>query len=155
MSVKEVVEVMDKKTMRNWTAEGTDLFCSIFLDLVIKFMLTLERKVLKKAATKEVFEAILEELKTTSMEDHSKLWRESCWKVKSHWKEIERQKNGSGLTGTQDQTWYQILNPVLRDTNQGMDGICSNTADASLSDFFRQEEKNKEVDEGEGESDAF
>ena len=69
MSVKDVVEVMDKKTMRNWTAEGTDLFCSIFLDLVIKFMLTLERKVLKKAATKEVFEAILEELKTTSMEE--------------------------------------------------------------------------------------
>ena len=57
------------------------------------------------------------------------------------------------MTGAQDQIWYQILNPVLRDTNQGMDGICSNTADASLSDFFRQEEKNKEVDEGEGESD--
>ena len=42
---------------------------------------------------------------------------------------------------------------MLRDTNQGMDGIWSNTGDASLSDFFWQEEKNKEVDEGEGESD--
>ena len=34
-----------------------------------------------------------------------------------------------------------------------MDGICSNPADTSLSGFFRQKEENKEVDEGEGESD--
>ena len=37
MSVKEVVEVMEKKTAKNWTA-----------DPVIKFMLTLEQKTLKK-----------------------------------------------------------------------------------------------------------
>ena len=82
VSVKEVVEAMDKKTMRNWTAEGTKLFCSIFLDLVIKFMLTLERKVLKKAATKEVFEAILEELKTTSMEEPFKILKGKLLKGK-------------------------------------------------------------------------
>ena len=37
MSVKEVVEVMEKKTAKNWTA-----------DPVIQFMLTLEQKTFKK-----------------------------------------------------------------------------------------------------------
>ena len=52
VSVKEVVEVIEKKATRNWTAEETNLFCSILLDPVTTFMLTLERKALKKAATK-------------------------------------------------------------------------------------------------------
>ena len=52
-------------------------------------------------------------------------------------KETERQeKNTSGLTGAQDPIQFQILNPVLSDTNDGMDGIFSNPADASLSIFF-------------------
>ena len=54
-------------------------------------------------------------------------------------------KNGSGLTEAQDPTRFQNLNAVLSDTNEGMDGICSNLVDTSLSDFFRQEEENKEV----------
>ena len=54
-------------------------------------------------------------------------------------------KNGSDLTEAQDPTRFQNLNPVLSDTNEGMDGICSNLVDTSLSDFFRQEEENKEV----------
>ena len=33
-----------------------------------------------------------------------------------------------------------------------MNGVCSNLADTSSSKFFRQEEQNKEVDKGEGES---
>ena len=53
---------MEKKKTRNWTAEKTNLFCSILADPVTKFILTLERRVFKKAATKEVFEVILEEL---------------------------------------------------------------------------------------------
>ena len=40
----------------------------------------------------------------------------------------------------------------LSNTNEGMDGVCSNLADTSSSKFFRQEEQNKEVDKGEGES---
>ena len=60
--------------------------------------------------------------------------------------ELERQeKNGPGLTGAQDLTWFQILNPVLNDTNEGMEGISSKPADTSLSDFFRQEEENKQI----------
>ena len=57
----------------------------------------------------------------------------------------DKKKNGSGLTEAQDPTRIQILNPVLSDTNEGTDGICSNLVDTSLSDFFRQEEENKEV----------
>ena len=38
---------------------------------------------------------------------------------------VERQeKNGSGLTGVQDMTWFQISNPVLSHTNEGTNGIC-------------------------------
>ena len=80
---------MEKKTTRNWTAEETNLFCSILADLVTTFIFTLEQN--------------------TNFEHH------------------------------------------VSDTNEGMDGICSNSADTLLSDFFRQEgEENKEVDEGEG-----
>ena len=40
--------------------------------------------------------------------------------------------------------------PVLSKPNEGMDGICSNPADALLSDFVRrEEEENKEVHEAE------
>ena len=39
--------------------------------------------------------------------------------------EVERlEKIASGLTGVQDPTWSQILNPVLSHSNDGMDGIC-------------------------------
>ena len=66
--------------------------------------------------------------------------------------EVERQeKIGSGLAGAQDLTWFQVLNPS--DTNEVINGICSNHADTSLSDYFRlEEEGNKEADEGERKS---
>ena len=57
------------------------------------------------------------------------------------------------MTGAQDPAWFKVLNSLLSDTNEVMDGICSNTADTSLSVFFPQEEENKEVDEDEAESD--
>ena len=62
VSLNKVAEAMEKKTTRNRTAEETNLFCSILTDPVTRFMFTLERKVSKKAPTKEIFEAILEEL---------------------------------------------------------------------------------------------
>ena len=43
------------------------MFCSILADSVTKFMLTLEQKALKKAAMKEVFEAIIKKLNTAFM----------------------------------------------------------------------------------------
>ena len=52
MSVKEVLEAMEKKTTRNWTAEQTNLFCTILTVPVNKFMLTLEQIVLKKLPQK-------------------------------------------------------------------------------------------------------
>ena len=41
-----------------------------------------------------------------------------------------QEKNGSGLAGAQDLTWSLVLNLVLSDTDEEMDGICSNPADA-------------------------
>ena len=140
-----------------WTAEETNLFCSILADLVTKFMLILERKAVKKVATKEVFEAITEELKTAFIEEPFKTLNEKSLKGKESLnldiKKLHRKynnlkqqwKNDSGLTKAQDPTWFHILNPVSSNTNEGMDGIWSNPADTLLSNFFRQEEENKEV----------
>ena len=68
VSIKEVVEAMEKKTTRNWTAEETTLSCLILADPVTKFMLTSIEKT-ENAATKEVFETTLEEVKTGFMEE--------------------------------------------------------------------------------------
>ena len=54
----------------------------ILADPVTKFMFTLEQKALKKAATKEAFEAILEELKTGFMEEPFKTLNEKSLKGK-------------------------------------------------------------------------
>ena len=140
-----------------WTAEETNLFCSILADPVTKFMLILERKAVKKVTTKEVFEAITEELKTAFIEEPFKTLNEKSLKGKESLnldiKKLHRKynnlkqqwKNDSGLTKAQDPTWFHILNPVSSNTNEGMDGIWSNPADTLLSNFFRQEEENKEV----------
>ena len=40
------------------------------------------------------------------------------------------------MTGVQDMTWFQISNPVLSDTNEGMNGICWKPADTSLVIIF-------------------
>ena len=70
--MKEVVEVMEKKTTRNSTAQETNFF----------FLLTLERKILKRAATKEVFDAILKQLKTAFMEESFKTLNEKSLQCK-------------------------------------------------------------------------
>ena len=53
----------EKKGARNRTSIETNQFCSILADPVNRFMITLERKALKKASSKVVFEEVLEELK--------------------------------------------------------------------------------------------
>ena len=54
---------------RNWTKEETELFCEVLVDPVNNFLETLEKKALKKSSTKEVFEAILDELKTEMLKE--------------------------------------------------------------------------------------
>ena len=53
---------MAEKEARNWTSIETKQFCSILAHPVNPFMITLERKALKKAS-KVVFEEVLEEFK--------------------------------------------------------------------------------------------
>ena len=59
----------EKKEGRNWTSIETDQFCSILADPLNQFMITLERKELKKVSTKVVFEEVLEELKKSFQEE--------------------------------------------------------------------------------------
>ena len=59
----------EKKEGRNWTPIETNQFCSILADPLNQFMITLERKELKKVSTKVVFEEVLEELKKSFQEE--------------------------------------------------------------------------------------
>ena len=59
----------EKKEGRNWTSIETNQFCSILADPLNQFMITLERKELKKVSTKVVFEEVLEELKKIFQEE--------------------------------------------------------------------------------------
>ena len=54
------------KRERNWTDLETEAFCDILADPEFSFSTTLETKVLKKQANKEVFEEIRIHLKTSS-----------------------------------------------------------------------------------------
>ena len=62
---------MDQKsTSRNWTADETNMFCEILIDPINNFMvITLEKKALKKSSTKEVFEAVAEEMREALKEE--------------------------------------------------------------------------------------
>ena len=60
---KKVCKVLDPtkevREVRNWTKDETELFCNVVADPINNFVATLEKKALKKASTKEVFEDIL------------------------------------------------------------------------------------------------
>ena len=62
----------EKKEARNWTSTEINQFCSILADPLNQFMMTLEKKELKKVSTKVVFEEVLEELKKSFLEESLK-----------------------------------------------------------------------------------
>ena len=74
----EVTKVMAKTPGRNWTIAETNLFCSVLVDPLNQFMISLEKKALKKSSTKEVFEEILKELKKTMDEEPFKTINEEA-----------------------------------------------------------------------------
>ena len=53
------------------------------------------------------------------------------------------------MTGAQDPAWFKVLNSLLSDTNEVMDGICSNTADTSLSSRMDEEDNIDTLENGE------
>ena len=77
---------------RNWTSEETKLFCEILVDPVNNFMVTLERKALKKASTREVFESVLEELQTALEEPSFKEKKQEIFILKEKIKKGEQKK---------------------------------------------------------------
>ena len=148
----------EKKGARNWTLNETNQFCSISADSGERFMITLERKVLKKqfqkvASTKVVFEEALEELKKRFQEERLKSLNGEALKkkktselqldvknlrvkynsIKQQWRKLrDRQKHGSGLAPTKYPDWFEIIKPVLSDTNQTKDNNCSHPKDLSM-----------------------
>jgi len=44
--------------------------------------------------------------------------------IKQQWRKIrDKQKNGSGLSASKIPEWFEIVNPVLADTNQTMENM--------------------------------
>jgi len=118
------------------------------------YLATLETKALKKAPTKEVFTAILEDfnrgmLSCEFVEKNAKNFsnkkpfsyinmdikrlQSKYNNIKSNWRNItDRQKHGSGLSPEKLPRWYEIINQALADKNQGLDDIASGPGDTSI-----------------------
>jgi len=132
----------EKSTSRNWTFEETNLFCSILVDPTHNYLVQLEKKAIKKASTRELFQEILDELTFSFDEEPFKSVNEVALKsrkmgdlhldvkklqykynnIKQYWRRIkERQRNnGMELVEQEDlPEWYSIVNPVLEETNLG------------------------------------
>ena len=143
----------EKKGARNWTSIETNQFCSILADPVNRFIITLERKGLRKTSTKVVFKEALEKLKKSFQEEPFKSLNEEALKkkksselqldekklqvkynnMKQQWRKLrDRQKHGSGIAATKYPDWFEIINSVLSDTNQTMDNICSHPKNLSM-----------------------
>lgn len=142
---------MSYKKSRNWTESETILLCEILADPTNNYLATLEAKALKKAPTKEVYSAILEDFIQILMssefvernEKHfsdkkpfsdinldTKRLQIKYNNIKSSWKIISnRQKHGSGLSPEKLPRWYEIINQSLADKNEGLDDIASCPAD--------------------------
>ena len=146
---------MEKNILsRNWTPEETLLYCEILTDPINNFMVTLEKKALKKSSTKEVFEEIAKEFeeelqkevfknrnakylkgkkKEADLKIDIKKLQYKYNNIKQQWRKIsDKKKNGSGLKPSNDPEWYKIVNPVLTDSNQGIDSVCSKPEDTSF-----------------------
>ena len=69
--------------------------------------------------------------------------------IKKQWRQIsDSKKNGSRLAGRDDPQWFIIVNPVLSDTNGGINAVCSGPLDTSLVDT-NMNEFNSENEVGE------
>ena len=152
-------EKSKKKRTRNWTKDETELFATVLADPDENFSDTLEKKSPKKQATAEVFESILSTFATelsnpdfigenekNNLSDkkgniieyeHLDLTVASLQykykKLKQKWTDITNDaKGGSGLKGSADEGWYNILNPVLAENRTVLDSLASEPLDLSL-----------------------
>ena len=138
---------------RNWTDMETEAFAAVLADGEFNFALALETKALKKAANREVFESIMENFNVsladsefveqnreffpeeTAMELDVSIpkLRTKYNNMKKQWRAIvDRAKVGSGLNVEREPKWFQVLHPVLSDTNSNLDDVSSGPADTSL-----------------------
>ena len=138
---------------RNWTDLETEAFAMILADSTHNFSFTLETKALKKSSNKEVFEVIQLEFRTaladpefvkenntyfpeesaTDLDTSVQKLRTKYNNLKRVWKlTVDRAKEGSGLDVEREPKWFQVLHPVLIDTNSSLDDISSGPMDTSL-----------------------
>ena len=80
--------------------------------------------------------------------DHKRV-QTKCNNIKQQWRQIsDSKKNGSELAGKDDPEWFIIVNPILSDTNGGINAVCSGPLDALLVDA-NVDEFNSEKEVGE------
>ena len=138
---------------RNWTKQETNLFCNILADSTNNFFPTLEKKALKKSKTKEVFDDVLEifskELERHDFKasnntnfsnkipfvplnmDYKKL-QTKYNNLKSEWRKInDKKKPGSGRSYESAPTRFEIINPILCDSNKGLEDVVSSPTETS------------------------
>ena len=150
------------KRGRNWTKEENELYTKVLVDPNENFVSTLEKKALKNSANAEVFEHIMKCFNTaltgegfvTKMEAASFTKRgvvqayeklefsgkEGVQKLKNKYKELKGKwrkvtdsaKRGSGEEGAIDERWYQLLNPIMSETNGDLDDIVNSARDTSF-----------------------
>ena len=130
-------QLIRKKT-RNWTHLETDLFGNILVDSELNFCHTLETKGLKRSSNKEVFEAPQRKefrtafLDNIFLENNRKLilegrqadldisiekLRNKYNNIKKSWRKNVDRARTSGLDVKKEPKWFQIMHPVLTDTN--------------------------------------
>ena len=158
---------------RNWTEEETDLYESVLSNPDETYIETLEQKALKNATNTEVFMDILNDFNIALNEEGFKeknvrnnfrkdgtetdyqpsffSGTDGISKLKAKYKELQGKwkkttdeaKTGSGLAGTSEEKWYELLNPALAETNTQLDDI-SSAKDTS----YLAEEEQDENDNG-------
>ena len=142
-----------KKKQRNWTKEELSAFVQVLVEY--KFVQTLEQKALKKSANIEVFKEVLplfkgeiEKEDFIALNETKNFTRKGVvvsyapllydattlqgkYKdLKTRWRNITTSaRRGSGEEGATDATWYQLLNPILSETNGDLSEIINDSDD--------------------------
>ena len=65
--------------------------------------------------------------------------------LKQQWRKITDKKTSSRLAFTEDPEWFKVINPILIDTNKGLDSVYSEIADTWL--VLRQNEEENSSEE--------
>ena len=111
-----------------------DLFVDVLAEPENNFAFTLEKLVLKKSSTNEVFEHIQREYKWFKQELSSK---------------TTRAKNGPGLDHDIEPHWYKVINPVFTEIHRPLNLVSSAMDTSFVAQDFSDSSEDHDVDEEE------